>query len=351
MNTNLQNVSFIVSINQTKNGKTDYLISPSVSTESFSIQAHNSKTEAVKLMFDHYPDYDELKVVIRLVNKDRALPIVGTTLYWEYGNPNQPMFQILSRTVFSIVCLASFVFFSIRLCVVSFINWHLEQKLTYILLILCIISDDPFYFLQFYLSIPLIAFVSLINTSAFNAYIMFFIFTLFSSMAYKNRKTPKLFLESRIIYIVIDFFVDLLYLVITSNELPETFIPFDLTNNLERKTLLVKNTLLVIYCVLLLISIIKSMIMIDITEKYKFKVYLASSLAALLPLIVVYIFDAYEMFKDTSLGFLTTFALQNSYVLLMTLFHWPYEVILDQEYHNAEHSNEDVPDFFSNDVE
>ena len=146
----------------------------------------------------------------------------------------------------------------------------------------------------------------------------------------------------------VDFVIDLFYSLVTSNELSDTYLPFPNTTKTEETAIFVRNCIFLLYGALLFVCLIKTALMIDVTEKFKYKVYLVSSLFALIPLIVVNILDELEIMNETSLCFLTTFALQNFYVILMTVFHWPYEIIDDQEYYNADYDTEKMDNFFVN---
>ena len=346
----IENISFLTYVNETINSKSIYLIKPEIYTENLSVKAQAETTEPIQILYDSFPDYNEIVIVVKLLNQHNSSPITGTSIYLEYGNSKQPLFQIITRYTFMVFCCIAFFFLCYRLCQVSFGNWHLEQKLTFILIIACLFADDPFYILQFYFPSSLLSFSALLFQSFFYCYLRFFIYTLFSSLSYKNRKIPMGFFTFRIILMVFDFVVDLFYSLITSNELSNSYLPFENTAQVENTAIFMKNSVFILYGLLIFICLIKTAFKIDVTEKFKYRIYLFSSLLCLIPLIIVNVLDELEIMNDTSLCFLTTFALQNFYVLIMTISHYPYEIINDQEYLNADYDNKSLDNFFVNET-
>ena len=347
----LENVTFIISINKTINRKTSYLMKPEIYQEDLLVPVKSTKTEPIRLLFDHYPDYDEIIVSIKL-KRDMNLPILGTSITWEYGNDSQPVFQIYCRALFCVICFIAFFMLCRRLCEIQFNNWHLEQKLTVILVLFCILADDPLYVVQVLSPSPYFAFFTLFMECLFFSYFRFFIISLFSSLCYKNRSLPNCFFFPKVIFMILDCLIDLAYSVLTSNEIPDEYFPFDISENVEYILYLSKTIVLVIFVIWSIYSIMSASLYIDVTEKYKFRVYIICSIIALIQLVAVHIIDKLDLFKNTSFIFMTTFAVQNFYVILMAVFHWPFEMITDQEYHTTEINENDIDfSFFTNEVD
>jgi hypothetical protein len=348
--TTLENVTFQISITKSKNGERSLFNEPEIYQENLVVQAKSNKTESFRVLFDHYPDYDEIIVIIRL-GKDQTNSIIGIQILWEYGNESQPLLQIFTRCVFALICTLAFLMLCKRLCTISFTQWHLEQKLTVILVLLCIFADNPFYILQILKPTLFAVYVEIIIQSLFFAYFRFFIITLFSSLAYKNRSIPSCFFIPKVAFMVIDFAVDALHTMLVTNEIPDESIPFEISSDVESYLFIAKATVLSIFALWAVFAIIRASLFIDITEKYKFRVYIVCSIIALVHLILVLIFEKLGLFSETSLIFLTTFAIQNYYVILMAVFHWPFEMITDQEYQNAELNDDDISHFFINELD
>ena len=346
----LENVTFQVAITKSKNGKKSFLTEPEVYQEDLVVPVKSNRTEPFRVLFDHYPDYDEIIVLIRLA-KNQSKAIKGTQILWEYGNESQPLLQIFTRCVFVIICMVAFIMLCRRLCVIPCSQWHLEQKLTVILVLTCIFADDPLYILQLIDPTPVGACVEIAMQSFFFAYFRFFIITLFSSLAYKNRSIPSCFFIPKIIFMIIDFVADTLYAMLMTNEIPDESIPIEITPEMENYLFIIKSVIIGIFTLWAIFSIIRANLFIDVTEKYKFRVYIICSIIALIHLVAVLIVEKIGLFNDTSLIFLTTFAIQNYYVILMAVFHWPFEMITDQEYQNTELNDEDINQFFINEAD
>lgn len=94
--------------------------------------------------------------------------------------------------------------------------------------------------------------------------------------------------------------------------------------------------------------IVRSFRDIDVTERYKFFVYFSvSSLMFLLTEVSDWILSRMERFGNTLLPFLFKLSVYNIFGLLMMFFHWPYELITDQQYLDPEEGDGDVADFYN----
>jgi hypothetical protein len=94
-----------------------------------------------------------------------------------------------------------------------------------------------------------------------------------------------------------------------------------------------------IYSTWMLVVVVISARCIDVTEEYKIYVYTAVSAGALLAVIAAKLLsDHIAFFRDTSLSFVVPFSIQNFFALLMVVFHWPFELITDQQYQGTEDS-------------
>lgn len=86
----------------------------------------------------------------------------------------------------------------------------------------------------------------------------------------------------------------------------------------------------------MIVAIVSAGAFIDITEKYKFSVYSNVSIICISVIMFVdFVLKPRRIFQDTSLSFAIHFTVQNLFVLLMVVFHWPYETLTDQQYHDT----------------
>lgn len=82
--------------------------------------------------------------------------------------------------------------------------------------------------------------------------------------------------------------------------------------------------------------------MIDVTENYKFTAYATTSISSFLVVTIFELLSQLKLLRHTSLSFVMVFSVQNCFVLIMTIFHWPFELLTDREYQDT---GFDTPEF------
>ena len=292
------------------------------------------KSNSIDLYKTEALDFDQVQFIATLDEPNGYEFIV---LSETHGYSQHTLFQIYFKTIFAFIEIAFLLLFVIRLRSLPFNLWHLEQQLTIPLVVLAILYNNPF---SIYTSTHPSFFSNIIGDifeAAFTIYFRFFILVLFDSLRYKNRKTDKYFFLPKIVYSLIMFIVLLISMITENGQiriLPQT------------PVLSFINTLLfTIYLVWSGFSICIAFCQVDLTERYKFMVYAASgALALTLLAISSVLFDFLGYFKESALGFVEVYAIQNVFVMLMVYFHWPYEILQDQSYmDNSENMDQGEP--------
>ncbi|EAX96197.1 hypothetical protein TVAG_000260 [Trichomonas vaginalis G3] len=263
------------------------------------------------------------------------------TLRFVHGFTQYTIFQIYFKLIFALIELIFLVLFVLRLSTAQFKYWHLEQKLTCPLLLLSFLYNNIFEFFFVKHKSNSVVLLEILVNSLFSAYLKFFILVLFDSLRYKNRKTDKCFFVPKIIL------CSIIYLADVVSEIG--FTVFD------KKIIFMAYFNIVLFCgyiVWCIFCIIVASIQVDITERYKYIIYLVSGSVSI-ALIFLYgvIFSFLPKFKDSALRFVGVYSIQNVFVLLMAYFHWPYEVLHDQDYVNGDNAQEGATpaEFFVND--
>ena len=245
------------------------------------------------------------------------------------GHPSHTVFQLFFRGTTACLGIVILVVIAKRLCAMSIRLWHLEQKLTVPLVLLVILYDNPFFIAQAYCPSKAYIILNTILVSIFSTYFRFFILVLFDSLRYKNRKTSKCFFLPKILFAVVLFMSSVvhgIYNDISSFDLP---VEHDSTEELMRW---VEICLYVIYIVWVGISIALAAVQVDVTERYKFNMYLASCVTALTMLCIVHVlFEALSLFRSSSIRFVISYAVENLFVFLMAYFHYPFEGLSDKK--------------------
>ncbi|EAY20131.1 hypothetical protein TVAG_366390 [Trichomonas vaginalis G3] len=299
-------------------------------------------TTSITLFTDIILDYN--KVEIDLTFDHPYTHFSSFILTYSIGTPDHAYFQIYFRFLFSIV---SAIFLALMLYFLRGLEvklWHLEQKLTVPLVALLIFYNNPFYIFHVYNPSPVFVILDRILDSIFHSYMCFFILVLFDSLRYKNRKTDRCFYIPKIIMCSIILIVysihgiyDKLHLIAEHNKNYNT-------------TAITSVAEMVVYLTFLLYTILSILISasrVDVTERYKFNIYLSSGLIAVIIMGACQALSSFKLFSESSLSFVIKFAVENIFSFLMVYFHWPYEVLMD-EYNGPQDNNEPEADFFVN---
>ena len=287
----------------------------------------NNLNNFENLYFDHYPIYNEIKALVQIQTPNKN--IKGIRIKWEFGDSSYPITQIIFRLMYAFVCILSFLMFLIRLITIPYRNWHLEQKITSYLVFFCILADNPLYIQQLIWPSQFGAWLDLIFLTLYKVYFRFFIIVLFDSLRYQNRKIYSYFYVPKILFIIINFIIELIYSILNSKEIILNNFYFNQNHLLLFKYLEI--FLSIIFYIWVIIVTFKSYLFIDITERYKFNIYIIISIISFLIIISnQFVFQQISLFSNSSLSFLLSFSIQNFFVILMIAFHWPRESILDQ---------------------
>jgi hypothetical protein len=225
--------------------------------------------------------------------------------------------------------------------------WHLEQKLTIPLLVLDAFFCNPFYIVQAYRPSQFSILINTFLNAVFTSYFRFFVLVLFDSLKYKNRKTDGCFFGPKLFFALVQF------LVSAGHGITDDVISFGESPHSDVMGLFLERfeaVLFVIYYVWTIISIIGAFAQVDVTERYKFNMYLAAVGSCLIILgLVQGVFRKLRLFRDSSLHFVIAFSMHNVFVLLMAYCHWPYEVLHDQNYvdNTGDGMGTQIVDFFT----
>lgn len=306
-----------------------------IKIDNFPIYYRNSNnwTNPEIVFTDRLIKYDKLKITISFgqefnENFSKCLAI------WTLGNPEQPLIQMWFRGIYSLACLISLILFLSRLIKTPFKIWHLEQKLTAFLVLLAFLADDPLYFNQKLEVKKVGVIIDIISISLFRTYLQFFVLTLFDSLRYKNRKIGRCFFAPKILFFFLLLITEILHSFIDDSQ--TTIFIEKFTPQIKILIHILHQINNAFYIFWMIVAIVSAGAFIDITEKYKFSVYSNVSIICISVIMFVdFVLKPRRIFQDTSLSFAIHFTVQNLFVLLMVVFHWPYETLTDQQYHDT----------------
>jgi len=257
------------------------------------------------------------------------------------GSQSHSAFQVYFRILLMVLCIVYLLFFLLRLCSMPIKLWHLEQKLTVPLLFLAIFFNNPFYVVHIGNPSHVYVILDRILCAIFQNYFKFFILVLFDSLRYKNRKTDSCFFLPKIVFCVLMFIFTVIHGIyddiVAFGETPLNGDP------LESKLRWTEFGFFLFYLIWASISVIMSAFQVDLTERYKFNVYAsAGGVTLLLMAVIQVLFRFFKLFGDSSVNFVMTYAIQNVFAVLMSYFHWPYEVLTDQYYGDSGQPQQDL---------
>jgi hypothetical protein len=200
--------------------------------------------------------------------------------------------------------------------------------MTMVLMILAVVMNNPLYYLLVSRAWSFLLILDSVVQSVFEIFVKFYVLVLFDALRFKNRKISDCFFAPKICFFVLFFIFhaeqEVLISVVDQAVLSQ-FSAF------ETFVAVVRILFEFAFLGWLAFAILRSWRDSDITEAHKFVLYLSVCGVML----AVHAFIAcggrfLTFFQRTCAAFVIRISIDNFFVLLMTLFHWPYEVISDQ---------------------
>jgi hypothetical protein len=197
-------------------------------------------------------------------------------------------------------------------------------------LVLDILFCNPIYLIHAYHPCQFFILINTFLNAVFTSYFRFFVLVLFDSLKYKNRKTNGCFFGPKLCFAIIQF------LISAGHGITDDVVSFGDSPDSDARGLFLERfetVLFVIYYIWTIVSIMGAFAQVDVTERYKFNMYLAAVGSCLIILgLAQGVFRRLKLFRNSSLHFVIAFSIHNVFVLLMAYCHWPYEVLHDQNY-------------------
>jgi hypothetical protein len=295
---------------------------------------------SMQLFTDRLIGYDTVEVSLQM--GDLKGEIVKLVIESATGVPDHSLFQIYFRVVFALFALLFLFCLAMRLRSMPVKLWHLEQKLTIPLLVLDFLFTDPLYIVHFYYPSRNLIILHTVLVALFTSYFRFFVLVLFDSLRFKNRKTTNCFFAPKILFVLCTFVVSVIHGVGDDvASLGDS--PLERVHS-EGASERVETMFYFFYLFWVAGSVLAASAQVDVTERYKFNMYLSAVAFSLLALgVVQLIFYRLRLFGRSSLHFAISFAVQNIFVLLMAYCHWPYEMLQDQTYMDNGDTSEHAP--------
>ena len=338
---NFYPISFKTQISCENNGEVVKSLSQHYSNYQLQYKSENNRTARIRIFNDTLITYTSLNLNIVLDSANENFS--SFTVDFVSGSPEHSIFQIYFRFIFTAIAFLFFVLLLFALRKMEFKYWHLEQKLTIPLLLLLIMYNNPLYIVHcYYPSIIVILFDKFVY-GLFHSYLYFFILAIFDSLRYKNRKTDTCFFVPKITLCII------MFILYSAHGIYDELHMLDkdgiIDDKIENILGLLELIIYLVFSVLVTIYITRAGIQVDVTERYKFYIYFSSGILAVIIIAIAHILSSLKIINGTSISFVLKYSVENVLTLLMAYFHWPYEVLQDQQYDDT-HSDQQQPTEF-----
>jgi hypothetical protein len=302
-------------------------------TTSFEFDAHfaadATESDRIHIFTDRFLNYLQLDFSLSFPS---VRNFTGIRVLWTTGDADQVVIQSGFRILYSLSNIVCLLLFFWRLRRLPFQLWHLEQQLTFFLLIFAILADDPFYVWESLKVSKFGVWGELFFSAVFRLYLQFFVLVLFDSLRFKNRNTVECFCLSKLVFFVPYLAIEVLDEFARESDIFVWRVSQKFRNSCDFARLCCQ----VVCGVWIAIAILLAGRFTDVTERYKFWVYagvfaVALSVAGTL----AWLFRDAKWLLLNSVPFVAPFSIQNIFVMLMALFHSPYEVVVDQQYEDS----------------
>lgn len=287
---------------------------------------NNIESDNIELFNDKKLTYKEYKLSLSI--SGRALQsLTYLEINWGYGDRAITYVFIIIRAVYLLIMLIMFFIYTKLMFRIKFRVWTTEQKLTYLLIIFCFFSDNPFNNIYIGQLTQIIMIISITFNSLFRSFVLFYIISIFRCLKgqFRSKRLAHIWLLSSffIIATLIDITTSIInYLNIYNNQIFRLnyflFIP----------------TFCEIFLILLTIFII--VIISSSFDETEFSRFITYSIHTFFMLIVTFpvkiIKNEIQYSYIASLIEMTSY---NLFVVSMCYFHWTYTVMTNTSYQDS----------------
>ncbi|OHS93258.1 hypothetical protein TRFO_40432 [Tritrichomonas foetus] len=286
------------------------------------------------LFKDPVIDYQSIELSITMDNSNLN-DFSGIQIITKLGTHDHTTFQAYFRFVYSIFEISSMFMLVKRMRKDGRTYLHKEQRMIIPILVCAFLSNNPFYLLQAYRPSHFFFFIEAISSTLFEGSLWITVLNVFDVMRLKNVKLDMNFYLPKLVYcglIAFAHFIHHMYRAIGTFSDPPI-----LSDSTGYNLMLFENLLLAGFVAWSLYIFVQSVLTMDLTERYKFVMYSASNLALVFLVAFVLIFArTFNLYEDSAAIWVSTFVVENVYVLMMIYYHWPYESQHDQTYVEGE---------------
>jgi hypothetical protein len=248
------------------------------------LHSRQSSTPRLVTLSDVIIKYTSVNLTINLIHVDKDF--TQSRIVANFGSIEHTYFQIVFRLLFSIISLLLTAKFVCQFRSMPS-SWRFEQKLTFPLLVLVFIYNNPFYPINAQAPTRAYIIFDTIGHNFFNAYFRFFILALFDSLRFKNRQADVCFFVPKIGIVLALFISSLVHGLY--DDMSDFGMPRVSVDHIEENLRGAETAVFVLYACWAAGSIVFARVHVDAMEIYKFNLYVAAGGASLGTIAVVYI--------------------------------------------------------------
>jgi hypothetical protein len=290
-----------------------------------------NETVEIPLFDDHFIKYDNADLSINFTDPDLKA-YSGFAVYTVMGSDDHTTFQAYFRFIYSAFEMGGIILLCWRAR--AFRTWSPELQVTFPLMVLGPLSNNPLYIWRAYRPLSLFALFDAVATPLFHAYAILVAMAMLDYVLNKNAEFRADHVLRWVSVASPIFVCELLSaigkVVATLGEpsVPPSF----LAALLDKCGILLHAAFFGIALYLL----IKAVPGLDMTEKFKFFGYaLSISILMIHSLVVVVIGGWFRLFTHTVVDWVAPFGAYNMFTILVMYFHWPFGLLEDQPYQDS----------------
>jgi hypothetical protein len=287
-----------------------------------------NETVPIRIFYDRFLNYQAAELILT-VAVPPASAFTKIALLSSAGSPEYTTFHIYFRSVYSVIEIVVLILFFTKSGLGPFATWTREQRLTVRLLGIASIANNPIYFLNVRYPHPASGVVEALLEPSFHLTVLFMSLVVFDSLMERNVKSDRFGLV-RIIWVLPVFVCQVL---IGCYSFRVSFLEPEVppTRNAE----LLRNGEAMAYALFILCSLAnvgRVICSLDVTEKFKFALYLSASILLMTYAAFVCLNAWFKFFDNDNVNWVLSFAAHNMFALMMAYFHWPYELVQSRPY-------------------
>ncbi|OHS98222.1 hypothetical protein TRFO_35422 [Tritrichomonas foetus] len=291
-------------------------------------QKDSIESQKVSLYFDKMLQNKDYHSDLVLSGKDLISTTKYVELYWKFGDKMVTWAVIIVKSLYLTIILILFFLYTKTAIQKKFFMLTIEQKFTFVLIFLCLLTDNPTTDINFPgTNLIFLIFTSIFDT-IFKMFVSYYLIKLYQSV--KCQSVP-IDYPIEIVITIVFYILILVDISISLISSIDTFKTQLLLKSSEIKC--VSNACELSISFLVLLVMLKTSLTLDETEFFRFAAY--SIHAFLMFFITIPVKIIQSKTELSYIPMLMEHTGYNLFVITMAYFHWPYQILKDTSYQDS----------------